>query len=218
MNQLSRIFCGIVLFFAMIGFSQCKKDTAPNVLQNGGFVNYQYFDTTISAKGDTSIAQVYTVFPLSQAYFIIDTTISLAGSLDTIFRPIALTIYSAGCVYGNVHQPVGSSVVKISLIDSIKKQAIYPADGLTPFVYSQSNLNAFNSATSKKPVWLSINGNMELQNDTLFTTTFSGVNTRINSYINILYVGNNGYQVIASGTYNGLAFNVSYSGSIIRKF
>ncbi len=217
MNRLEKYCFWVVLFFVVIGFSHCKKnDTNYSLIPNSGFVEYQYLDTLVSPKGDTGITKAFNVYPLTQAFFAIDTAITLADSLNTTFRPIALYLYSSGCVFGKTNQPISSSFVRISLIDSIKKTN-YPSDGLTPYNYILSNYNTFNASRTKVPIWLAIQGGINLLRDTIYTSAFNGVNTGLNTTINVLYIGNGSYQIVTHGTFNGLSYNVYYTGSIIRQ-
>ena len=208
------------LVFVMIGFSQCtKSDTSGSSSPNTGFVEYQYMDTILT-NGKTNIVPVFRVFNLSQAYYMVDTTVKLANSLDTLFRPVRLFIYSSGGVFGDSIQPIGSSYVQLSLIDSLKK-TYSPTIGLTPYTYAQSDLLTFNNVTIRKPIWLSVQGNMNLQRDSTgslnYVNTFSGLTTKINTYLNVIYAGNNTFQIIMNGTYNGLSFNIYYTGTLIRR-
>ncbi len=210
-----KLYDKIFLLVVSVLCFQCKKDATISTFSDNGYVSYQYMDTSVSNVGDTTIIKAFNTFQLTKADFMLDTTVPLPDSLNTIFRRVNLQLYSSANSNSKTNKMVGSSLISISLIDSIINTIGSPS-GLTPFIYTNATDSAFFANKKKTPIWESLTGNLNLQLDTVtqqlvYRTTFYG---QKGITINLIYIGNNRYQLIAYGSFNNLSFNIYYTGQI----
>lgn len=214
------------LFITTGFFHSCNNEEVNSGSNVNGYIEYQY-DYTVQISGETVKKQGYKRAIINQALLKIELVNNLPDSLvvnfghpDSIaskFRKVELYIFSPQFNIDSIDkpmiQPLGASIAHFTLIDSL---ALFDQDNsLLPFEYVIDDYSTLQN--NLRPLCVEFNVNMNLVVDTLsdqniYEFVISGQKSK---KLNVFKIGNNQYQIMASGLSNSKIYNLYYTGPII---
>lgn len=192
----------------------CNDDTTDTETKNAGFLDYQY-DYVLVKDTVSTAKQSYRRVNLSNAAFALYAANTLPDSLtEKGLRKMELFLYSDNYNLDKTasDQPLGASMVQITLVDSLA----FDSNSNRVLPYSYTIQNEAYLLPRKKPVCLGLSVNMDLMVDTAtqqldYRYKFVGEPTRT---VRVMSLGNDLYQIIATGLANTKIYNLYYYGKI----
>lgn len=188
-------------------FVACKKAQTLTVNETSlGFVEYQYTDTTVTPN-----VLAYKRFTLNNANYRVWANSTLPAPINAKYRQVEIFLSSDKAGHEQNPQPVGSSTVRISLVDTIATGRT--ADWVLPFKYTVvAGLQGFTSLPTLQPSCVGITANLNVLSNAGAEFSFSGQTQKAVQIIR--YYNDGKYQIIANGSFNGKIYNISYLGEL----
>lgn len=222
-----------IIFLALISvvFFSCKTDDQLTNVSNAiGYVEYQY-DYTVLVSGNPVKKQAYKRVNLTDAFFKLydvntlpDSIISILELPDSVaakFRQVELFFVSDDCVIDSVmnplSQPLGTSVVHVTLVDTLALALDEQKNLVQPYDYFNYSFTSIKS--NKAPQCLDIKVNMNLTYDTIAHANQSefSFNGQKSKKFTLLKIKNDQYQIISNGMANNKFYNLYYVGPIRKE-
>lgn len=207
------IFSSLLISFLLTG---CSHDLNDNETRNAGFIDYQY-DYILVQDSVSKAKQSYKRANLSEASFALYKINNLPDSLqERGLRKVELYLHSENYNLdkSEMEQSIGASMVHITLVDSLAFES--NLNQVLVFNYVIQSENYLN--IRKRPACLGIKVKMNMIEDTLthqvdYKYKFFG---ELSKTVRVLSLGNNSYQIIATGLADSKNYNLYYIGKINR--
>lgn len=196
-------------------FNSCENNQAPQSVFNRGYVEYQYNDTTItdSVKHTFTVSQLYYRVDLRKAVLSLPTNPTMPDSLKNKFMQVDLCLFSDSLNTDTIHQSLNSSMVKMSLVDSVKNMNI-PSYNIAAMYSNSANVNSFISAKIKFPSCIGFNASMTKKSDSSYKYIVKTADLTPSVKLNIFDLGDGIYQISSTGLYDSKRYNIYFVGKL----
>jgi hypothetical protein len=210
----------IVFVLFVVGFFSFACDNTDEVKEpeNLGFLEFQY-DYKIMVNNAEVTRQGFQRVNITGAEFRFPVNDTIADSLKMKgMRMVEVLVYGGEFKKDSLlgAQPIGVSVVKLTLVDSIGMVDTTKVKML-PYSYVTNTLSS--SRLTKKPLCLEANYNMNMMLDTTTNTVkyqyqFKGQATKA---VKVIQVSSDTYQIMANGIASSKIYNLYYYGKLKKE-
>lgn len=217
MNR-KNIFKVVILF--VVGFLSFACDNTNEVDEpaNVGFLEYQY-DYKIMVNNAEVTRQGFRRVNLTGAEFRFPINDTIVDSLKMKgLRMVEVLVYGGefkkDSLFGT--QPIGVSVVKLTLVDSI---GLVDTSKVKMLPYSYATSSLYSSRMTKKPICLEADYNLNMMLDTTtnmvkYQHHFKGQATKS---VKVIQLSGDNYQIVANGIASSKIYNLYYYGKLKKE-
>jgi hypothetical protein len=210
----------IVFVLFIVGFFSFACDNTDGVKEpeNLGFLEYQY-DYKIMVNNAEVTRQGFRRVNLTGAEFRFPVNDTIVDSLKMKgLRMVEVLVYGGefkkDSLFGT--QPIGVSVVKLTLVDSI---GLVDTTKVKMLPYSYATSSLYSSRMTKKPICLEADYNLNMMLDTTtnmvkYQHQFKGQATK---NVKVIQLSGDNYQIVANGIASSKIYNLYYYGKLKKE-